>query len=302
MTSFTMIGLTDPGVVRTENEDHIGTRPEAGLAVLADGMGGHQAGEVASKLAVETVIRYLTDAYAADRRESLSKRISEAIRRANATIFDTAHRHEECAGMGSTIVTAMFRHGELVVGHVGDSRLYRFRQGKLEQLTEDHSVIQELVNRGLFTQEEARASIGKNLVTRALGVDAEVLIDVNAIPLEPDDLYLLCSDGLNDVVPDADIARVLADHSANLYTAAFKLVTLANQRGGPDNVSVILIRQEPNEGRPAPDEEMKSGKPVAATTATEPAGADRPAPHAPDQNPDDDFVVNRHEKFIVDND
>ncbi|OGI40071.1 MAG: hypothetical protein A2140_01365 [Candidatus Muproteobacteria bacterium RBG_16_62_13] len=288
MNSFIMIGLTDPGVVRTENEDSIGTRPEAGLAVLADGMGGHQAGEVASKLAVDTIIKYLTDTYAADRRESLSKRISEAIRRANATIFDAAHQNEAHAGMGSTIVTAMLRNGELVVGHVGDSRLYRFRNDKLEQITEDHSVIQELVNRGLFTHEEARASVGKNLVTRALGVDAEVLVDVNAVPLEANDLYLLCSDGLNDVVPDEDIAQILADHSANLYTAAFKLVTLANQRGGPDNISVILIRQEDVEIKPEPEKEKKTkklGKPPAAK---------------PDHGMTSEFTVNRHEKFIVD--
>ena len=292
MNSFIMIGLTDTGVVRTENEDSIGTRPEAGLAVLADGMGGHQAGEVASKLAVDTIIKYLTDAYAADRKESLSKRISEAIRRANATIFDSAHQHEEYAGMGSTIVTAMFRNGELVVGHVGDSRLYRYRNGKLEQLTEDHSVIQELVNRGLFTPEEARASIGKNLVTRALGVDAEVLVDVNAMPLEANDLYLLCSDGLNDVVPDDDIAQILATQSANLYTAAFKLVTLANQRGGPDNVSVILIRQEDSAINPEPENEKGKGKKSKKS--------DKPAGAAPGHNMTSEFSVNRHEKFIVD--
>ena len=288
MTDFMMIGLTDPGMIRTENEDSIGTRPEAGLAVLADGMGGHQAGEVASKLAVDTIIKYLTDTYAADRKESPAKRISEAIRRANATIFDTAHKHEEYAGMGSTIVTVMFRNGELVVGHVGDSRLYRFRQGKLEQMTEDHSVIQELVNRGLFTHEEARASVGKNLVTRALGVDADVLIDVNAVPLEPNDLYLLCSDGLNDVVNDEDIARILAVSSENLYTAAFKLVTLANQRGGPDNISVILIRQEP-----AVPKLMKNGDVPAKQT---PDGTGTP------QNMTSEFTISRNERFIVDDD
>lgn len=287
MTDFMMIGLTDPGMIRTENEDSIGTRPEAGLAVLADGMGGHQAGEVASKLAVETIIKYLTDTYAADRKESPAKRVSEAIRRANATIFDTAHKHEEYAGMGSTIVTVMFRNGELVVGHVGDSRLYRLRQGKLEQMTEDHSVIQELVNRGLFTHEEARASVGKNLVTRALGVDAEVLIDVNAVPLEANDLYLLCSDGLNDVVSDEDITRILTASSENLYTAAFKLVTLANQRGGPDNISVILIRQEM-----AAPKLMKDGD---APTAKKSSKKDS------SHNMTSEFKVDRHEKFIVDN-
>jgi len=297
MTAYTMIGLTDPGVVRTENEDNIGTRPEAGLAVLADGMGGHQAGEVASKLAVDTIIRYLTDSYAVDRKESPAKRISEAIRRANATIHSTAHEREECAGMGSTIVTALFRDSQLVVGHVGDSRLYRLRDGNFEQLTEDHSVIQELVNRGLFTPEEARASIGKNLVTRALGVDPEVLVDVNTVPVETNDLFLICSDGLNDVVSDPEIANVLKESSRNLYTAAFKLVTLANQRGGPDNISVILVRQETGEDKPAQDKDRKKKKGEDQKPPKSEESADKEKNDATDE-----FHISRDEKFIVDDD
>lgn len=275
MSQYTMIGMTDPGMIRTENEDSIVTLPESGLAVLADGMGGHQAGEVASRLAVENIARHLTDAYAVDRDQPLPTRISEAIRRANGLIHQTARTRPECAGMGSTVVTALFRNNTLTVGHVGDSRLYRLRSDRFEQLTEDHSVIQELVNRGLYTRDEARQSVGKNLVTRALGVDPEVQVDVGSHTTEAGDVYLLCSDGLNDVVSDEDIVQVLAHQAGNLYSAAFHLVALANQRGGPDNVSVILIRREP-EGEP------------------EKAGETRR------ENPgDDEFQISRHDKFVV---
>jgi protein phosphatase len=275
MTQYTMIGMTDPGMVRTENEDSIATLPEAGLAILADGMGGHQAGEVASRMAVDNISRLLTDTYAANRDQPAPERIGDSIRRANAQIHQTARSRPECAGMGSTIVTALFRGDTLTVGHVGDSRLYRLRADRFEQLTEDHSVIQELVNRGLYTREEARQSVGKNLVTRALGVDPEVQVDVGTHATEAGDIYLLCSDGLNDVVSDEDIVQVLNHQSNNLYSAAFHLVALANQRGGPDNISVILVRREPD---PAPVEEPASGNATA----------------------DDEFQVSRHDKFLVD--
>jgi protein phosphatase len=243
MSEVTMIGMTDPGRVRVKNEDSIATKPEAGLAVLADGMGGHQAGEVASRIAIEIVTRHLTDNFAVDRDQPPEQRIAEAIRRANTAILDTARAHAEYAGMGSTVVVALFRGDKLHVGHVGDSRLYRLRGEKLEQMTVDHSVVQELVSRGLFTMEEARQSVGKNLVTRALGVDPEVVPDVATLPVEGNDVYLLCSDGLNDVVEDDEIARQIGKAGDNLYTAAFRLVSLANQRGGPDNISVILVRR-----------------------------------------------------------
>jgi protein phosphatase len=210
--------------------------------------------------------------------------VAEAIRRANSAIHEAAHARPECAGMGSTVVVTLLRDGMLVVGHVGDSRLYRLRAGQLEQITMDHSVVQELVNRGLFTLEEARQSVGKNLVTRALGVDPTVEADVATLPLQPGDIFLLCSDGLNDVVGDDEIAKTLNDSSANLYTAAFRMVALANQRGGPDNISVILARQEPDES---------AGKDADGTEQSQGQG------EGGDENGDDEFNITRHDKFIV---
>lgn len=244
MIHVVMTGLSDRGRMREGNEDAIATRPELGVAVLADGMGGHRAGEVASQMAVDIVTRHLA--------ESLSNKngsardpepvVSEAIRLANSAIYDAAQARPECQGMGSTIVVVLFSARKLCVGHVGDSRLYRLHEGRLEQLTRDHSVIQELVNRGLFTPEEARQSVAKNLVTRALGVERGIVPDVSERRLQPGDVYLLCSDGLNDVLGDEEIAEILARHGDDLDAAARHMVERANERGGPDNISVILAR------------------------------------------------------------
>lgn len=241
-----MVGLTDTGKMRPDNEDSIVIYPEAGLAVLADGMGGHQAGEVASKLAVESIARHVIDGFSNiphDAGDSFeTKIVSEAIQAANSAIYEFAHTRPEYAGMGSTVVAVVFYENKLCVGHVGDSRLYRYRQGMLEKMTLDHSVIQELVSRGLVTEEEARQSIGKNLVTRALGVDPVVTADISEQTLLPEDIYLLCSDGLNDVLADGDIEMMLMEYGRNLETAARRMIDTANGRGGPDNISVILAR------------------------------------------------------------
>lgn len=239
-----MGGLTDPGRVRPENEDCIVTHAELGLAVLADGMGGHQAGEVASRMAVDVISEYFARAQkraaAARKAVDKTKAIAEAIQEANAAIYQAAQSRPEYKGMGSTVVVTMFAGDRLCVGHVGDSRLYRFRKGTLEQLTKDHSVVQELVNRGLFTPEEARQSIAKNLVTKALGVDATIQADTAATSVEPDDVYLLCSDGLTDVVSDEQIAEILRVSGGDLDNTVKYLIDRANEQGGPDNISVIL--------------------------------------------------------------
>jgi PPM family protein phosphatase len=250
MNDLLMSGLTDPGRVRPENEDSIGTRPEIGLAVLADGMGGHQAGEVASGMAVEVVTRHFLDAFTRQNVETGAndvvdnslevKATGEAIRLANAAIYELAQTRRDYAGMGSTIAVAVFHENRVCIGHVGDSRIYRFRGGILEQLTEDHSVVQELLNRGLVTPEEARTTISKNLVTRALGVDPDVTPDVMERVFQREDVYLLCSDGLNEVLEDGDIELLLMEHGRNLQEAAIQMIAKANERGGPDNISVIL--------------------------------------------------------------
>ena len=239
-----MTGLTDPGRVRDGNEDCIATRPDIGLAILADGMGGHLAGEVASRMAVDIVTRHFAETSnpASWVNGDAGDAIGQAIHEANLAIFEAARAKPEYAGMGSTIVVALFAADRMWVGHVGDSRLYRLRAGLLSQLTQDHSVIQELVNRGLFTLEEARQTVAKNLVTRALGVEAGISPDISAQTTQPDDVYLLCSDGLNEVLTDAEIAAVLAEPASELAIVAQRLVDRANDRGGPDNISVILAR------------------------------------------------------------
>lgn len=254
MTKLTMAGLTDPGRLRPENEDCIVLYPEIGLAVLADGMGGHNAGEVASRMAVDVMTRYCVDTFATESLKPASAAtepcaaeagaLRGAIEAANTAIHGMAHYNPEYAGMGATVVVALFQDDHLCVGHVGDSRLYRLRGGRLDLLTEDHSVVQELLNRGLITPEEARQSVSKNLVTRALGVDARVQSDLRAVATEAGDVYLLCSDGLNDVLTDAEIGRLLAAHGADPIAAVRQLVAAANEAGGPDNISAIVARTD----------------------------------------------------------
>jgi len=244
-------GSTDPGMMRSNNEDRISTTPEAGLAVVADGMGGHQAGEVASGMAVDVVTRHVIDVLA---REGSGKKrkagapslefkaVNEAISLANSAIFELSQSSPNCAGMGTTIVVTLFYDDKVCIAHVGDSRLYRFREDKLELLTEDHSLVQELVARGLITPEEARNSANKNLVTRALGIEPAVDSHIVERSVQDQDLYMLCSDGLNDVLPDELTAQILREHSADLQGAINRLIKEVNARGGPDNVSVILVR------------------------------------------------------------
>lgn len=231
-----MGGLSHPGLVRGENEDCIATRSDLGLAVLADGMGGHQAGEVASRMAIDII----ADAFSKARARNLDG-VAGAIQKANAAIHQAAQTRPDYKGMGSTVVVTLFDDGHLYIGHVGDSRLYRLRAGALEPLTRDHSVVQELVNRGLFTAEEARQSLAKNLVTRALGVDPTIEVETGETEVQEGDTYLLCSDGLTDVVTDDQITGILRDAAADVDTAAHRLVECANSNGGPDNISVILV-------------------------------------------------------------
>ena len=253
MSSLHMTGKTDTGMVRDHNEDCFLIVPESGIAILADGMGGHLAGEVASAMAIDRVTHYLLNAFAVtDAAKSVtancasfeSAALVEAIKAANTAIHDASMSRPEQSGMGTTIVAAVFHDNMLTVAHVGDSRLYRYRNGVLSQVTEDHSMVQELLRRGLMTPEEARTSLNRNLVTRALGIDPMVEVDVREQQYEDGDLYLLCSDGLNDVLTDEEIAAVLAQHPDSMESAAQQLVADVNARGGPDNVSIVLIHTD----------------------------------------------------------
>jgi protein phosphatase len=248
---FRCVGASDTGRVREHNEDTIGTDADIGLVVLADGMGGYKAGEVASGIAVRTVLTLIKDAVD---REDLSRRdeesglsrpgilLRDAIQRANKVIYQTAKTQAHCEGMGTTVVAGLFYDDVLTIAHVGDSRLYRCRDGRIEQVTQDHSLLQELVARGFYTPEEAQRAAAKNYVTRALGVEPTVEVEITEVPALKDDVYVLCSDGLSDMVEDDDIQLTINTFGANLETVAKQLVLLSNDNGGRDNISVVLVR------------------------------------------------------------
>jgi len=239
--------LTHPGIVRSHNEDSIAADAQVGLAILADGMGGYNAGEIASGIAVELIKVEMTKALAerdADRLDGAAaeRLIEEHGARANTVIFQAAQSHPQYAGMGTTLVVALWHDNRMSVGHIGDSRLYRLRGATLEQITRDHSLLQEQIDSGMITKEQARHSQNKNLVTRAVGIDPKVDTEVHTYTVHPGDVYLLCSDGLSDMVNEEDIQTTLASLRANLPLAAQHLVQQAIDHGGRDNISVILVR------------------------------------------------------------
>jgi serine/threonine protein phosphatase PrpC len=250
-SKFNCVQASDTGKVREHNEDALGTNLDTALMVLADGMGGYNAGEVASGIAVKTVMQLVTEACdredraVADPTTGLMRQtiiLRDAIARANKIIHQTAQSQAQCEGMGTTIVAGLFYDNRLSIAHVGDSRLYRFRRSRFEQLTMDHSLLQELVDRGFYSQEEAARSTNRNYVTRALGVEPTVQVELQEVEVQPEDLYLLCSDGLPDMVEDEDIHLTISTFSANLEMAGQQLIQLSNDHGGRDNVSVILTQ------------------------------------------------------------
>ena len=247
----TFVGQTDTGRVREHNEDTIATDPDVGLLVLADGMGGYNAGEVASGIAVKTITNLVREGLAredldsVDRNTGLSRAsivLRDAITRANKIIYQTARSQAECEGMGTTVVAALFYDNRISIAHVGDSRLYRQRGSQIAQVTMDHSLLQELVDRGFYSPEEAQRAANKNYVTRALGVEPQVEVEVQEHPVDKGDIFILCSDGLSDMVEDEDIRLTISTFGANLDTVAKQLIQLANENGGRDNVSVVLAQ------------------------------------------------------------
>ena len=245
------VGLTDTGRVREHNEDTIALDQDLGLLVLADGMGGYNAGEVASGIAVKTIVNLVKEAL---EREDLLEGdpgsgesrtaiiLRDAIARANKIIFQTAHTQAQCEGMGTTIVAALLHDNRITIAHVGDSRLYRLRNAHFEQVTLDHSLLQELVDRGFYSPEEAQRAANKNYVTRALGVEVGVDVEIQEHPTQRGDIYVLCSDGLSDMVEDDDIHLTINTFGANLETVAKQLIQLGNDNGGKDNISVLLAQ------------------------------------------------------------
>lgn len=239
---------TDSGLIRAHNEDSVAVSPEFGLAVLADGMGGYNAGEVAALMAtaslrhqIEAALTETPQLFEAQAVELWHQWLQSHIQHVNLDIFESGQSHEEFSGMGTTLVMALFNGSRLLAAHIGDSRLYRLRQGKLVQITRDHSLLQAEIDVGLITPEEARHALHKNLVTRAVGVTPFVSADMQELNTEPGDLYLLCSDGLTDMVEDEAIAAILQNQKHTLQTKASLLIDAANDKGGRDNISVILI-------------------------------------------------------------
>ncbi|MDP3212425.1 Stp1/IreP family PP2C-type Ser/Thr phosphatase [Methylotenera sp.] len=251
-----IVRLTDTGLVRRHNEDAIASDASIGFVILADGMGGYNAGEVASEMAVLTITAELKEALGAgssqyilpdvDRpvlnKEILKKLMIDAVAYTNASIYHASQTYSQCAGMGTTLVLGLFINNQLLAGHIGDSRIYRLRNQHLVQMTEDHSLLQEQIRAGIITPEQAKHSSHKNLVTRALGVDPKVEMELNEFDVEMADVYLFCSDGLTDLVDDGLIQSTLNSHVLDLTKAADALVKLANEHGGNDNISVILAK------------------------------------------------------------
>ena len=245
--------LTDMGRVRNNNEDAIAQDGELGLLVLADGMGGYNAGEIASGIAIATVqdtVRrdYKTlnagevDADSGYSVEALM--LKSAVETAHTTVYQVSQTQPQCAGMGTTIVAVLLHDDRMSIAYVGDSRLYRYRQKILEQITRDHSLIEELIARGHYTRDEAAKLVRKNIVTRALGVEPDVAVDIIEDVIEVGDILLLCSDGLTDMLKDEMIGLTLGKYADNLELAAKELVRQALENGGKDNVSVVLARMD----------------------------------------------------------
>jgi serine/threonine protein phosphatase PrpC len=246
---YTFFAQTDPGRTRSNNEDAVVFDEHTRLGVLADGMGGYNAGEVASGMATEFIraelSAWLSVAGAQADKLQVRQAIEMCVNNANAAIFDAANTNAQYSGMGTTLVVAVFHGDRLLLGHVGDSRCYRLRGDTLTQITRDHSLLQEQLDAGLLTPEEAALSPHKNLVTRALGVEAGVMLELNEHQLEPDDIYLMCSDGLTDMMNDAQIAGTLRQRAA-LSVMANHLIAQANDNGGRDNITVLLTRVASN--------------------------------------------------------
>lgn len=240
---------TDPGVVRSHNEDAVYGDAERGLVILADGMGGYNAGEVASGMATTLLADNLMvpppEGRAHKDAASMSathRHLIEQVALTNDAIYRAAQSQPQYAGMGTTLVIAWFADNMVSVAHIGDSRLYRLRGEEFAVITRDHSLLQEQLDSGMITPEEARFSQNKNLVTRALGVDPEVELELHDYDVLPGDIYLLCSDGLNDMVEDDEIGLTLQTLRSNLELAGDQLIQMANDNGGRDNVSVILVK------------------------------------------------------------
>ncbi len=248
--SLEIAAETDVGLIRNLNEDSIATDARLGLLVLADGMGGYKAGNVASELATRSIAEVVDEGLKKNAGADVGALIRKAVLAANRLVFlESQKLTQRSAGqeqvMGSTVALLQLQGGRVVIAHVGDSRIYRLRRGRLELLTHDHSILQEQIDLGMVSAQDAQTSHNRHLVTRGLGLKEDVEISLSESAAQVGDVYLLCSDGLNDMVDDADIELALNSLQANLPLAAKQLVMIANDNGGEDNISVILAKVIP---------------------------------------------------------
>ncbi|MGZ3407515.1 MAG: Stp1/IreP family PP2C-type Ser/Thr phosphatase [Polyangia bacterium] len=231
--------LSDVGKKRDHNEDSYLVRDDVGLFAVADGMGGHQAGERASRMALDTLVGELKPPDNSTDRKDVLACLREATQAAGAAIFDAAQADPGLQGMGTTLTSLWFHRGRAYLAHVGDSRAYLYRDGRMQQLSDDHSWVSEQVRAGMMTEEEARESKFRHIITRSVGFEREVLVDGAAIPVQAGDCYLICSDGLSNYVEAEELARLL---TSRFYRDVPRLlVELANDRGGDDNITVVLV-------------------------------------------------------------
>ncbi|MFA6033953.1 MAG: Stp1/IreP family PP2C-type Ser/Thr phosphatase [Myxococcota bacterium] len=245
-------GLTHIGMKRGHNEDSFFIMQEENLFVVADGMGGHASGEIASQMAVETVANFfkatsnddeVTWPFKMDREHDYQEnRLSTGMKLGNLRIYEAAQREVRYRGMGTTMVSALFSDGDVIIGHVGDSRAYLIRNGEIRQITEDHSLLNDYIKARKLTAEEIENFPHKNVIVRALGMKDSIAVDINRLSPEAGDVYLLCTDGLSGMVKDADMAQIVAANP--IENAVGELIKAANENGGNDNITVILIKAE----------------------------------------------------------
>lgn len=244
---FQFYCATDTGLMREHNEDAVAHDVLSGVAILADGIGGYNAGEVASGMAAAGLNADLGGALAQQPRmqqDDLEWLLHDSVERINIAIYNRANAIEQYRGMGTTLVLGVFRDRTATIAHVGDSRAYCLREGQLMRLTKDHSLVQEQVDLGLLTEDEAQSSLSKSLVTRAVGIEPHVVPEVRSFEVQDSDLFLLCSDGLSDMVNAPRITEILSLYHDDLPQAAATLIAAANEAGGRDNISVMLVHAQ----------------------------------------------------------
>ena len=249
---ITYQAITDVGKKRKGNEDSLFVNADQRLFVVADGMGGHAAGEIASKVAVDAINEFvvltsgdeeITWPFGLDENISYDgNRLKTAIRFANRKVLEATREKSEYEGMATTVAAVLVDGSSANLGHVGDSRVYLVREGKIEQLTSDHSWVNEQIQSGVISSDQARSHPLRNVVTRALGGKPDLQVDMQVHKIVPGDILLLCSDGLTTMIPDDDIARLVTEASGDVEKAGRALVAAANARGGEDNITVLLLR------------------------------------------------------------